>query len=219
MKDYSMNLEERKDFILGYNVIKGGNIVIKFAKGESWSIPYNERNEQIVLDKMEEQVTKSGELEGKLKKKMSDYFTMFVLFLLGGGLNASLSLTGVDAIVFIISGSVICGISLIPGILSLRTKLKLDDLKKNKRFLEIERELNDNVRSNNNVLANVSSKTKNVVKVFPEDRDIFNINSFNYVPFKDLEQIMENMERNEKFGFVYEETEQVDRPITKTKKI
>ena len=32
MKDYSLNLEEKKDFILGYDITSKGQIKIKFSR-------------------------------------------------------------------------------------------------------------------------------------------------------------------------------------------
>ena len=56
MKDYSMNLEERKRFILGYK-IKSGFMKVKYALGIKDNLQYNEENEKIVLDKMRKQVS------------------------------------------------------------------------------------------------------------------------------------------------------------------
>ena len=69
MKDYSMNIEEQKDFICGYNITKDGKMIVKFATGKPWILPYNEENEQIVLKKMTVQVENSTEFRYILERK------------------------------------------------------------------------------------------------------------------------------------------------------
>lgn len=207
MKDYSMNIEEQKDFICGYNITKDGKMIVKFATGKPWILPYNEENEQIVLKKMTVQVENSTEfryiLERKNKIQKQLLFGLCIISVISGILvkfgsgnlsNICLLLTPIIASAGLgIAGSYI------------KNNLVLQDLKRNKEFLEMQDKLNGNIRKKQNVLSNVSNKTKNTVKDFPEDKQIFNINSFNYVPYKDLEQIIENIDRNEKFGFNYTE--------------
>ena len=208
MKDYSLNLEERKDFILGYDITEEGMINIKFANGVLWPIPYNKENEKKVLEKMEKQLVNSSVIEKKLKDKLHMFssisgalfgFTLFPFACIPDGLNIQLVIS-IASIAFVSS--------IIPGIFAIKTNNKLKDLRKNVKFLGMEEKLNKAVRNNENTLVNVSKKTKNVVADFPEDRDVFDVNSFNYVPFKDLEQIMENVARNERFGFDYENCEE-----------
>ena len=206
MKEYTMDLEERKKFILGYK-IKNGFMEVKYASGFKDTIPYNEENEKIVLDKMNEQVSKLDEEEfvRKTRNWVCLSFSMGSLFAFSSIiLFASEIIQGMEIIANIVG--YICaigGILLIPkGFISLN---RLHDYKKNKRFVEIEDDINKKVRKHENMLVNVSAKTKNIVKSTPEDKPVFNINSFNYVPNRDLEQIMENIERDEYFKYKYEE--------------
>ena len=217
MKDYSMSLEERKDFVLGYNITDDGQIIVKFAKGKPWNIPYNETNEQLLLDKIKRQVENTFGVEQKLKDKiikstvfltvslLSDFYFFFNIFL------------GEDFIYFVSSSCVFTFASLIAGSITFKYISKLKDLRRNKRFLNMEDKINSNIRNNQNALVNVSNKTKKAIKDFPEDKPIFNINSFNYVPYRDLEQIIENVNRNERFGFDYTEQEEVNRAKTRKK--
>jgi len=209
-----MNLEEKKDFILGYDITSDGMIKIKFAKGKAWFVPYNEENEKKLLDKMKNQVKKAKESEEKLQEK---YVVSFVVFLSMLGFSGIIFIWGLD-IQSLFAVSAVFGLgSFIPLINSLKFTYILKDLKKNIRFLEMEEKLNNNVRSEENILVNVSSKTKNAIKDFPEDKPIFNINSFNYVPFSDLEQIIENVKRNERLGFNYEEKEEPVKGVVRKK--
>lgn len=218
MKDYSMSSEERKDFILGYDITKDGQMIIKFAKGEHWVLPYNEENEKKLLQRMTEQVKVSDKKEEKLKENferllMAIRLICVTIVIFNSG-SAILSLFFPCIFLFLLEyGYVECyvlgGVLLLGLITFIKNINILNDLKRNKKFLKMEEKLNNNIRSNQNVLANVSNKTKRTIKDFPKDKSVFNINSFNYVPFKDLEQIMENVERNERFGFDYTEQEQV----------
>ena len=208
MLDYSMNLDERKDFILGYDITKDGQMIIKFAEGKNWIVPYNEVNEKILLDKMKKQLDKVDDIESKLEEKKNKYFPYFVGPLVVGLLSSTFAFSSEMASEILIFSGVISSISLLPLIPYLKVNSKLNDLRKNKKFIEIEEKLNESARTNQNTLVGVCNKTKKAIKDFPEDKPIFNINSFNYVPFSDLEQIMENVERNERFGFDYTEQKQ-----------
>ena len=48
MRDYSLNLEDSKTFVLNYT-IKGNQIIVNLAKGENFIIPYTQENEKNYL--------------------------------------------------------------------------------------------------------------------------------------------------------------------------
>jgi len=217
MKDYSLNKKESEDFILGYDVTSDGKIIVKFAKGELFPLPYNEENERILLNKMKEQLKNSSSIEKKLKDILKTNITVGVIVLIFSILPVSLMPEFLNAPVAITMTSILASTSLMPFGIAFKNKLKINDLNKNIRFLEIEKKLNDNVRGENNILVNVSNKTKNVVKNYPEDREVFDINSFNYIPFKDLEQIIDNVDRNERFGFDYTNSKEPHKGIVRKK--
>ena len=54
MKDYSLNYDDSKKFILSYK-IENGKIVAKLASGESYTVPYSEENKNKIISRMEEQ--------------------------------------------------------------------------------------------------------------------------------------------------------------------
>ncbi len=218
MKDYAVSLEDKKDFILGYDITSNGMIKIKFAKGKPWVVPYNEENENKLLDKMKNQVKNAKKSERKLQDKYVVSFVAFLIMLGFSSISFTWALDGVEPIQSLFAASAVFGLgSVIPLINALKFTYILKDLRKNVKFLEMEEKLNDNVRSEENILVNVSSKTKNTIKDFPEDKPIFNINSFNYVPFSDLEQIIENVERNKRFGFNYSEQEEPVKSVVRKK--
>lgn len=220
MKDYSMNLEERKDFILGYDITNDGRIKINFAKGKSWYVPYNEENEKIILNKMKKQLDNAAETEKKIIDKLTTNALLSGIFFASTIIFVTLDASVLDLSPYIVSSisSLPIAATLLTGFFAGKNKVKLDDLRKNLRFIEMEKKVNDNVRSEKNVLINVSNKTKKVIKDLPEDKPVFNVNNFNYVPFNDLRQIIENVDRNERFRFVYDEPQQINQPKTKKRK-
>ena len=209
MKDYSLNEKDRKDFVLDYKITKDGKIVVRLAKGEPLVLPYNEQNEQILLDKMEEQVAKASSDEKKMVENKNKYLKWFYRML--GSIGVSTLVILASDIVFVDTiFALLLSFSAIYGVVSIvefaHLGSVLEDLKRNKRFLEIQKKINDNVRSNNNVLNNVSSYTKNAIKKTSDKKPMFNINSFDKYPYDDFEIIMENIERDERFGFDYTES-------------
>ena len=218
MKDYSLNLKEREDFILSYDVTDDGMINIRFANGDLWPIPYNMENEKKVLDKMEKQIANSEVIENKFEERVRRLSSVFGVFLCGAVMPLFFICDGFNVQIATIISSIMAGTSFIPGLLAVKTNNKLKDLRKNIKFMNSMKEkLNEAVRNNENTLVNVSNKTKSIIADFPKDRDVFDINSFNYVPFRDLEQIMENVARNERFGFEYTTKEEPEQAIVRKK--
>lgn len=215
-----MNDEERKFFVEGFWYDKRGNIIIRFPKHTNNTVPRNETNEHILIDKMEEQVKGSEKFMKKLKHTIRGAKILTVLFgiLLGYLINSISKLTGEEIIKDIIlklSAVLTSGCTCLCFTRYVNARILLNDLRKNKRFLAIKDTLNSKVRTNSSVLSNTSSKTKTMVAKTPEEREVFNINSFNNVPYKDLMKIMENIERSEKFGFDYDNVEVPSKPKTR----
>lgn len=218
MKDYSLNEKERKNFVLDYKISKDGKIIVRMAKGDPLVLPYNEHNEQILLKMMENQVKEASGTESKhieLKKKC-----IKLLQILLGVIAASAIFVFASEIALI---DTVCGLLIllasIGAVINTAKVVQivnlLRDLKLNQEFLQIKDKINSNVRSNQNVLINVSSNTKNAVQNRSNDKPVFDINSFNNYSYRDLETIMENIERNEIFGFDYTEPKKSSKPKTK----
>ena len=64
--------------------------------------------------------------------------------------------------------------------------------------------LNNKVKESQNILSNVTNKTKRMVNTTPENKPVFNINKIDKVSLEDLKQILENIKRDEEFAFDYE---------------
>lgn len=215
MKDYSMNEEERKYFIRYFKSDKKGNIITYFANRVKHVSSDNIQNEKTILSKMEEQVKNSDGCFKKYERKRFNSKGCALIFGFCFGLVLSLlklvgtadAMTDILARIFIgFSGA----ITVISTIQYVSAKIMLDDLKKNRKFMEIKDELNSNVRSNENMLIKTSCKTRKMVEDTRDNEPVFNINSLNSVPFKDLEQIMVNIQREKRFNFVYNENTSYD---------
>lgn len=218
MKDYSLNEKDRRNFILDYKITKDGRIIVRLAKGEPLILPYNERNEQILLEKMEEQVMKASSEEQKIVDKKNKHKKSFYRMFGGVLVSTLVILTSDIGLVDTIFG-LLFSISTIYGVASIieATYLSniLEDLKRNRRFLEIKDKVNTNIRSNQNVLVNVSNYTRNDIKKASPKKPMFSINSFDKYPFDDFEIIVENIERNANFGFDYTEPKRSKGPVKK----
>ena len=59
--------------------------------------------------------------------------------------------------------------------------------------------------------------TKNLVKNNSDREVVFTINNIDNIPFSDLEQIMSNIEREDKFNFEYSKEKEEDKTKKKTK--
>lgn len=223
MKDYSIDLVEQKDFILDFDVDDNGKIIVNFANGLKWPLPYNEKNINLILDKMRNQVEASNKFTEKKKKEKAGFVAYTILSFGGAALMATFGLfysnvLAVDifsyAMAVFFAGTGVYGVSRMARVNSV-----LKDLAKNKWFLSVEEKLNKSIRKEENALINVSKYTKETIQDISEDVQVFNINSFNYVPFKDLEQIMDNVSRNERFGFDYTSNYSLEeRPKTRTRR-
>lgn len=51
----------------------------------------------------------------------------------------------------------------------------------------------------------------------PEDAQVFSLNTIDKIKYEDLKTIIENIKRDEQFGFEYSSTEE-EKPIVLTKK-
>ena len=84
-------------------------------------------------------------------------------------------------------------------------------------FLNNEELLNRKVKSNQNILSNTNTKIKELVASTPEDAQVFSLNTIDKIKYEDLKTIIENIKRDEQFGFEYSSTEE-EKPIVLTKK-
>lgn len=214
MKDYTMNKEEKNMFILNYK-IKKNNIIIRLASKEKYIVPYTEENEKIILDRMKEQVTENIDFEKEASKEyiILTLFTIALAFttvlLMGKYLPSLISHPTLKTLISNIPSFIGLGLTSISALFSVSAQETLEDFRKNKLYLNKEEELNEKINNNQNLLSNVSTKTKKMVETATEDKPVFDINKIDKVTLKDLKQLLENFKRDEEFGFDYTKTKKL----------
>lgn len=218
MKDYSLNKEQRKMFILKYEIVDE-NIILHLASGEKYSIPYSEENEKEVLRKMELQVKNvSYEFKEKndknFKRSIINIATsVFWIALFGGFLitgfssNEPVSYYAQWAALGLNNLSLVLNIA---GVCSYK-KIK-NDIEKSEFFFKNAEILNKNI-DKSNILINVSKETISKIEETSADRCVFDINSIDSMSLRDLKTIKYNIERRNNFGF--QENEQVKKRVLK----
>lgn len=204
MKDYTIfnNNEGKMTFILNYKV-EEKEIKINFANGDKISIPYTEENEKKVIDKMTNQAEMISNIDiDKIKTKKFYYYLSLcfpIYFIISStyiGLYQG------------ISGELFGNIIALPCLIYICSKIRYwrefhKDIKKVKKFLNSEENLNQNIRKNENMLYKVSNKTKGIVDSTPVEQPVFTINTIEKMKYEDLKQILENIKRENEFVFDY----------------
>ena len=107
-----------------------------------------------------------------------------------------------NAPVFKLIFQILLSISIIGNTIDIiYVKSVLNDIKKHRLFLNYEKEINDNVRKNQNVLADVKYKTVEVVRKAKKDEPVFNINNIDSIPYKDIKSMTDNIDELEEYDF------------------
>ena len=202
MKDYSKSLEERRVFILSYE-IKDEQIIINLAKGEPYPIPYTEENLKKVDEKMKAQVKRAT---GKRKRNFISVFgsarrsVIFPLCLLldiilmellqntliyylvafGANFSVCLLLRGIERIVI--------------------RNSKKADLEKSIFFMENEDTINKHL-SNTNALNGLSEKTIAKIEEVKAKSKSFKLNDIDNLTYDELVKLRDNINRIMSFGF------------------
>lgn len=200
MKDYSLNTDEQKKYILSYK-IEDGKIIAKLASGESYTIPYTEENEQSVISKMEVQA-RNAEVKplSMMDKILSVSQPLILPIAIANFINYGGWFYGI-VLAILVEGAIVYPAKRIIN------AIKKRDIKKLNYFLDHQQELNDNVGDNENMLLNVSKKTISQIKAQQaEEKKPFNINNIDNYSLSDLRTLKENLERISSFGFNEDES-------------
>ena len=188
MKDYSLNEEERKNFILNYTK-EEETITVNFADGSNYTIPNTESNE----NKLEGKMIVANSKERKHKAISSTGIAIVIIFLFtAASLNGAYWLGNMPQINEIALGLGIAAVVNIPMFAKIiKNNSLLRDIEKNKFFVKNQEVINRGL-NNTNVLVN-----SNV----PE-KEIITINDMDYsYKYNELKQIVANTERQETFSF------------------
>ncbi len=219
MRDYSLNLEDSKTFVLNYT-IKGNQIIVNLAKGENFIIPYTQENEKKLLEIMKKQVLNSNRFMKTQEKRfsrswklttLSVFMLMFNVLVLASGKSILPVGSGLCASLFVfnIIYSVYCMVD---------SKKNIKDIQKNVILLCNEKKLNEKVRGNPHVLATTDEKLKEMVSSTPTELPVFTLNNADEIEYRQLEKILEIIDREEKLGFDYSSASD-DNPLVLKRKL
>ena len=207
MKDYSLNDEERKSFVLNYSK-EEETITANFADGSSYTVPNTENNENKIEGKMIEQVVSSKEKEKKLVNSNTANILLICVVTIASivGVLSIKNIPTIKAIAFAIGAATTLNMPMLIKLAKNNSILK--DIQKNRYFVNNQEVINRGI-TNTNVLANSNTK-----------EEIITINDIDYrYNYDELKQIVENTERQEQFNFdTFSKEEVSSKPKTKTRR-
>lgn len=193
MLDYS-NKDNSYVFITKYSK-DNGQIYITYANGQVRCVPDNEKNIEIIEEKMAEQVMYALEKKDNLK-----YLYLGLGISLSALLivcNACIKGLSEEELILINTISTLGSISFIAEYFS-RVK-KLNELKKLNYFLENRIKLNKKIKENN-IATGLSKKKQELIESSDEVFDFSTIDNYSY---KDMLTIDENIKREQVLNFDY----------------
>lgn len=189
MKDYSLNDEERKNFVLNYTK-EEETITANFADGSSYTVPNTENNENKIEGKMIEQVVSSKVKEKKLVNSNTANILLICVVTIASivGVLSIKNIPTIKAIAFAIGAATTLNMPMLIKLAKNNSTLK--DIQKNRYFVNNQEVINRGI-TNTNVLANSNTK-----------EEVITINDIDYsYNYDELKQIVENTERQEQFNF------------------
>lgn len=198
MKDYSLNDDERKNFVLNYDKLSESSISVNFADGKIYFIPNTESNENKLESKMIEQVSNCDGKISKLHRSnaintllIMPFITLISIGIFSSNINGA---TIVSKLFMTLFASLIANIPIFTKVI--KNNILLNDIKKNKFFVENQEVINRGL-NNTNVLDNSEIKVKQT-----EDSKAITINDIDYnYSFNDLKTIVDNANIEEHFEF------------------
>ena len=199
MKNYSLNYDDSKSFILSYK-IENGKIVAKLASGELYTVPYSEENENKIISRMEKQARYAEPKPLNTPDKILAISQPLVLpiaimnFIHNGGWFYGIMLA------IIVEGAIYYPAKAIIN------AIKKRDIKKLNYFLDNKEELNKSIEKSENMKLGISKKAvKEIELQRSKNKQPFNINNIDNYSLSDLKALRENIERISTFGFNEEE--------------
>lgn len=207
MKDYSLNDEERKSFVLNYSK-EEETITANFADGSSYTVPNTENNENKIEGKMIEQVVSSKGKEKNLVNSNTANILLICVVTITSivGVLSIKNIPTIKAIAFAIGAATTLNMPMLIKLAKNNSILK--DIQKNRYFVNNQEVINRGI-TNTNVLANSNTK-----------EEIITINDIDYrYNYDELKKIVENTERQEQFNFdTFSKEEVSSKPKTKTRR-
>lgn len=199
MKDYSLNYDDSKKFILSYK-IENGKIVAKLASGELYTVPYSEENENKIISRMEKQARYAEPKPLKTLDKILAISQPLVLPIAIMNFVNNVGWFYGIMLAIIVEGAIYYPAKAIIN------AIKKRDIKKLNYFLDNKEELNESIEKSENMKLGVSKKAvKEIELQRSENKQPFNINNIDNYSLSDLKALRENIERISTFGFNEEE--------------
>lgn len=199
MKDYSLNYDDSKKFILSYK-IENGKIVAKLASGELYTVPYSEENENKIISRMEKQARYAEPKPLKTLDKILAISQPLVLPIAIMNFVNNVGWFYGIMLAIIVEGAIYYPAKAIIN------AIKKRDIKKLNYFLDNKEELNESIEKSENMKLGISKKAvKEIELQRSENKQPFNINNIDNYSLSDLKALRENIERISTFGFNEEE--------------
>ena len=195
MKDYSLNYDDSKKFILSYK-IENRKIIAKLASGESYVIPYSEENESTIISRMENQARLAHLKPLKqLDKIFAICLPLILLVAISNFINYGGWFNGIGL-------AIIAPSAIYYPAKAIKHAIKKRDLKKLRYFLDNKIELNENIEKSENMKLGVSKRAvKEIELQKSQNKQPFHINNIDRYSLNDLKNLRENIERISSFGF------------------
>ncbi len=195
MKDYTLNKEDERTFILNYEV-KDNKIIVNFASGKKYEVPYTEEDEKIILTLMKEQVNNTEKFEKAAKKKLKVMTRWIIYSIVNIVFVATILLTGSSTapVVQVICGSlfILSGTLQTYALVDIKTKLK--DLKKNQLFLDNEDFFKSKEKTNTDAL----NKEETV-------RETITLNDIDKMSYNEVKEMVDIARFNDDIGLDFTE--------------
>lgn len=199
MKDYSLNYNDSKKYILSYK-IENDRIIEKLSNKESYDMPYSAENEATIISMMEHQARcaqlKPLGTSDKIYAILDPILLPFAImnFVNNGGLFRALVL------------GVIATGTIIHPVIAITYMVKKRYIKKLNYFLDNKEELNEGIKKNPNLELGISKKAANEIELrISKNKQPFDINNIDTYSLSDLRTLKDNIERFSSLGFDEEE--------------
>ena len=207
MKDYSSTKSERENYILGYKRNhKNGTIDIMFADGSIYkNIDYCEKNVEIIEATQEKQAKKAVNNREKIVSEKNRAKGYSIIGSIVGAIGSTLVLVpmNTDLPKLITSVGIVGLCSAIPGLCKLKKEnSKLKEVDKIS-YLNQNRERLEQFDNYQNSFVGIDKDVSLKLKKRKNPFSILHIDDFSQ---DDLETMIRNMDREDKFQFVYKKT-------------
>lgn len=198
MKDYSQTKEEKRDFVLRYEIDDENSlIVVYFADGKISRVPYSKENEERLIRKLEEQLENSVKCLKKLKTKVIPKQEITITTICGAATIVPIIMNN-PTISYVVPGAAalaVTGLCIAEG----KARSKISDIEKNKLFME-NKSLFTKGKLNDNVISALRLKNTGIFA----SKERIELNDVDRVSLKEMKKLVANLKREETMGFDYD---------------